>query len=616
MSTSIARSLVVFSLLMTAVSARAQPSGLREYRDLKPSLDLTDPIRVLSADKAAELEQHIKAAYANLAPSVVRIWINLPPEAGTDEQGNPLLGGGGSGVIIDRDGLILTCAHSGMAPQAAVTIELADGRRVKGITLGRFELPGDNTAHPDLALARIEEKGDWPAAVVGPAAGPAAGEICLGIGYPGTLPQSRPPLLRLGRVTPRYPEWPWLEATTTYQAGDSGGPLFDLAGRVLGVVNGGDLHAPGQYQAVAPLHEFRDRLIAGEVVAAPSQPIRALKARATYSPAFAPALDLEDTVLSSFVAVRVLNGTRELALGLTVHANGWVLTKRTLVDDCHDLNCMLPITYTGELVVSAKVAASSVEHDLALLKLETRGLPVATWAPEPVAVGQLVTSLMGRMREPVQIAVVGATVAPESNSTVPPQLMVYVVEGPNGEAVIDGLPPGVISAEVDSFRRLFQKGDVLTAIDGHPTPTLAEYGRVLDRVLYAVGADGKPDYNQAAPGSYAGEPVVLSVRRAGQEIALRIIKVHGSSASPLLWQSAPRSIRRDGFPAVFAHDGRLRPEHCGGPVVDLVGRVVGINIARADSTRTLAIPADVVQKVAAELMEQAQATTDPNGKSG
>ena len=56
---------------------------------------------------------------------------------------------------------------------------------------------------------------------------------------------------------------------------------------------------------------------------------------------------------------------------------------------------------------------------------------------------------------------------------------------------------------------------------------------------------------------------------------------------------------------VFAHDGRLSPEECGGPVVDLDGHVVGLNIARVDTARTLAIPADVLQKVISELQQQA-----------
>jgi len=589
-----------------------QAQTLREYRDVNPSINLVDPIPVLSADKAAKLEEQIKELYARLSPSVVRIWTRLPAEAGKDENDQPLLGGSGSGVIISEGGLILTCAHSGIAPKTAVTIELSDGRRLDGITLGRFELYDAQTftSHPDLGLVRIEEEGQWPAAEVGPPEGPEGGEICLAIGYPGSIPSGSPPLVRLGRVTPRFPEWPWLMATTTYGAGDSGGPLFDLKGRVLGVVNGGEFHAPTHYQPVAPFHEFRDRLVAEEIVTAPSAAVRALQSRSCYPSAFQPALDLEDTLLSSNSVVRILDGTKEIAMGVVVEADGWVLTKRTLIDGCKDLLCTLPVTFTGKLLVSARVVASSKEHDLALLKMEeAQGLPVAKWSSQPIAVGQLVTSLVGRAREPVQIAVVSANVRPESPPATPPQLMVDVVRGPNGEAVIRGIPSFALTPEADSFRRSFKAGDIIKNVDGFQVSTFADYARATDQTVYATDNEGKPDYAKAAPGSYAGEPVIYTVERDGDEVSVRVTKVHASISSPLLWNLNPLSIRRDGFPATFSHDGRIRPEQCGGPVIDLAGNVIGINIARADSTRTLAIPADVAQQVVAELLAKAKSKT-------
>ena len=50
------------------------------------------------------------------------------------------------------------------------------------------------------------------------------------------------------------------------------------------------------------------------------------------------------------------------------------------------------------------------------------------------------------------------------------------------------------------------------------------------------------------------------------------------------------SRRRDGFKLVLLHDTVLRPEDCGGPVVDLHGRAVGINIARAGRAETYTLP--------------------------
>ena len=60
------------------------------------------------------------------------------------------------------------------------------------------------------------------------------------------------------------------------------------------------------------------------------------------------------------------------------------------------------------------------------------------------------------------------------------------------------------------------------------------------------------------------------------------------------FKSGQLSFRRGGFPNAFAHDTVLQPEQCGGPLVNLQGRAVGINIAREGRTESHAIPAQVI----------------------
>jgi serine protease Do len=62
------------------------------------------------------------------------------------------------------------------------------------------------------------------------------------------------------------------------------------------------------------------------------------------------------------------------------------------------------------------------------------------------------------------------------------------------------------------------------------------------------------------------------------------------------------SNRRGGFPSILQHDTVLAPGNCGDPLVDLEGKVVGINIARAGRTETYAIPAAAVRELLADLM--------------
>lgn len=63
---------------------------------------------------------------------------------------------------------------------------------------------------------------------------------------------------------------------------------------------------------------------------------------------------------------------------------------------------------------------------------------------------------------------------------------------------------------------------------------------------------------------------------------------------------------RSGFQQVLQHDTVLKPADCGGPVVDLNGKVLGVNIARAGRVETLALPAMQVQMLIEMLLKKSQ----------
>ena len=58
-----------------------------------------------------------------------------------------------------------------------------------------------------------------------------------------------------------------------------------------------------------------------------------------------------------------------------------------------------------------------------------------------------------------------------------------------------------------------------------------------------------------------------------------------------------RSVRRDGFSKIILHDAHLKPTDCGGPVFDLGGNFVGLNIARNSRVRSYLIPPAIVKKL-------------------
>jgi S1-C subfamily serine protease len=72
----------------------------------------------------------------------------------------------------------------------------------------------------------------------------------------------------------------------------------------------------------------------------------------------------------------------------------------------------------------------------------------------------------------------------------------------------------------------------------------------------------------------------------------------------------PISAVSTGFGEVFAHDGIVWPEQCGGPVVDLDGNAVGLNVARYDRTATHAIDPKTLMKAVDRVIRDAARTRE------
>jgi serine protease Do len=130
----------------------------------------------------------------------------------------------GSGVIISKDGYVLTAAHVAGEPNRNCTFTLSDGREVKGKTLGLYRTT-------DAGLMKITDPGDYAHAELAPSV--KEDQWCLSLGHPGGYQSDRGSVLRLGHVL-----WVGSDAITTdctLVGGDSGGPLFDMECRVIGI---------------------------------------------------------------------------------------------------------------------------------------------------------------------------------------------------------------------------------------------------------------------------------------------------------------------------------------------------------------------------------------------
>lgn len=166
-------------------------------------------------------------------------------------------GASGSGVIIDEEGHVLTAGHVSGDADRSVTIIMPDGKRIKGKTLGK-------NGSIDSGLIKITDKGDWPFVEMGKSADLKRGQWVLSTGHPGGFRPGRSPVVRLGRVLATSARN--IRTDCTLVGGDSGGPLFDMDGKVVAIHSsiGGSItinnHVP-----VDTYRDTWDRLVKGEV---------------------------------------------------------------------------------------------------------------------------------------------------------------------------------------------------------------------------------------------------------------------------------------------------------------------------------------------------------------
>jgi serine protease Do len=531
----------------------------------------------LDAKQAADLEKRLAQLYSQLAPSIVRI-------------PNPKREGGFSGVIVSSSGEILTCAHHGLSPNTKVTVELADGRQVKATMLGSVrQKAGAHSSYyaADVGMVLLNEKGDWPAAKLGRSADLKPGSLCLALGYPNVHKPGQSPLVRLGRgLAPLGVGL--LRTTCRIHPGDSGGPLFDLDGRVLGVhtameslKTGVNWHSP-----IESFQGVRQRLGKGEIVEL-AKDLSAMPAPGTdQGGAWVPSEELQKTLsLARAGTVEVVGDGKVIALGLIVDKDGWVLTKRTeLTGPSGPRRLVCKLSDGSQL--EARVMAESRAHDLALLKVAGKGLPAVRWAKQGEPhLGQLIASL-GPGPEPLHYAVVAGVRV--NNPGIKGELPIRVQPAPagsKGARFVEFVPKRL---EIEEARGLLQAGDLITHLDGAATPTADAFAKVRAKLT-------------AGPDALEGEWLKLTVARDKKTVEVFLPLVAGPGPLPIPWKDARWNVRRNGFPNVFCHDGAIAYDRCGGPVVNLSGEVIGVNIARADPIQTFAIPSDVVQKVVTEL---------------
>ena len=157
------------------------------------------------------IQRRVESLVRRLSPAVVAV------EIGESS---------GSGVVISADGLVLTAGHVCAQAKRRVVFTFPDGKTAHGRILGA-------DVESDTGLMQITDRGSWPHAPMGDLREAQAGDWVLAMGHPGGFDVRRSLVVRLGRIIRLMPDG--LQTDCTISLGDSGGPLFDMHGRVIGV---------------------------------------------------------------------------------------------------------------------------------------------------------------------------------------------------------------------------------------------------------------------------------------------------------------------------------------------------------------------------------------------
>ncbi len=286
-----------------------------------------------------------------------------------------------------------------------------------------------------------------------------------------------------------------------------------------------------------------------------------------------------------------------IALGGIIGPDGWIVTKASRLDG--PITCRL----VDGRELDARLVGIDNELDLALLKIEAKQLsyfrlsevpenndrqPLGTWIPrsEGTMDGDWVATV-GVGLNPVAIGVI--SVSPRDIRRR--QGFLGVGYNPTYEASKEkGVKVDTVSPNSGAAEAGIKVGDIIVEIEDRPI-------EVMD------------DLREAIATRNPAEKVKVTLIRDEEEISVSAVLSDREQLNPMGERSryqnslgSTLSVRRAGFPSALQHDTVLKPRDCGGPIVDIEGRLIGFNIARAGRTESYALPAYLVYSRIYDLM--------------
>ena len=276
--------------------------------------------------------------------------------------------------------------------------------------------------------------------------------------------------------------------------------------------------------------------------------------------------------------VSVLAGGEQKALGACVGVDLVVTKYSELTSKDNDKAASLTCKQ-GKRTWAATLAGFDRPSDLALLRLEDAKLTPVVWRRSPPITGAFLATPNG---EELPLGVGILATPPYQHTRARAFLGIRFANPEFGPAKLEEIVEHGAARAAGLIA-----GDVVVKFDGVEIPDSASLRENIVK-------------------RQPGDKVTITVTRDGEELTFGVTL--GTNNSP------PRSTQEDvwgdlsavrsGFQQVLQHDTVLKPKDCGGPLVDLSGKVVGVNIARAGRVETLALPADTVEAIVKRLLSE------------
>ena len=478
---------------------------------------------------------------------------------------------GFSGVVVSAAGHILTVSHAAV-PEEVYQVRFPDGKRYIAKGLGRLGIESKGTDH-DMAMLKIIQSGKWPYAEMGNTQHLHIGEALVSISYPSSFYKQQPNV-RVGKVTDLDTSDGFISSTVKMEPGDSGGPLFDLYGRVVGIhsfINPEEdenFDVPVEFflKYWTALQEAKDytRIPKADVVPA-------VKKNTTNTVFTLAGIDNIKTIPANrTVAISSSQGAAQVHLLGTLISKGnqtFIVSKNAMVGDN-------PQASSNGKLVKLQVLHRDRENDVVLLQAEG-SLGTALAIDNPAAYGQFTAQDLGRF---LFSDLGNGQQKSGVLSAVSVDLPIDFSMGFCGASAAyqDGKIRFVEVYESDTTKTPLRKGDQVVRINNIPVKEAADYDTEFAKYL-------------------AGDCISLDLIRAGKAIQVSLYLLGQPTFRHVSFDyPGGRSERSDGYQAVLVQDAAIKSEECGGPVFDRNGQFYGINIARHSRTSTLIIPVSIL----------------------